>query len=136
MTSISSIFSTDKFLVSIPPISESPALLPSLTPSTSRAVPNAAFPSEEPPDLSERTLDAVRSGFTVFPPGSSAAISDILDIWRWFKASLDMIWEVLIPSLGLCAVTTTSSMARELMDILISNSSTLPFDSTLMVVST
>ena len=113
MTSIDSMFSTATLLVLAPDISENEALLPNLTPSTSTAVPKAAFPAEEPPSLSDMALAVVRSGLTVLPPGRSAATSVMLDIWRWFNASLPSEWDVPSPSFGLLAVTTTSSRARE-----------------------
>ena len=117
MTSTDSMLSTDRLLVSIPFIPASPALLPILTPSISRAVPKAALASEEPPALRERALAEVRSGLTVFPPGRRATISAIFDICRWSMASRPRVWDVLRPSLGRCAVTTTSSRASELTDI-------------------
>ena len=129
-------FSTERLLVSMPTIPDRAALLPRRTPSTSNAVPNAALPSEEPPERSERTFDVVRSGLTVFPPGSKAAMSDMLDIWRWSIASLERMWDVLIPSLGRCAVTTTSSSARELTDIFISSPSMSDFTSSCVEKST
>ena len=108
-----SMFSTATFRVSVPPISPNDALLPSRTPSTSTAVPKAAFPPVAPPSLSEKAFSDVRSGFTVLPPGSRAAISVVLDSWRWFRASRPMFWVVPRPSLAFWAVTTTSSRASE-----------------------
>ena len=113
ITSMDSMFSTATLRVSVPPISPNDALLPSLTPSTSTAVPNAAFPVLEPPSLSENAFSAVRSGLTVFPPGRRAAISVVFDSWRWFKASRPRLWDVPRPSFAFCAVTTTSSRASE-----------------------
>ena len=80
ITSIDSMFSTATFLVSTPPISPKEALLPRRTPSTSTAVPNAALPVVAPPSLRENVFSDVRSGLTVFPPGSNAAISEVLVI--------------------------------------------------------
>ena len=112
-TSMDSMFSTATLLVPTPEGSLREALLPKRTPSISTAVPKAALPMLCPPSLRERILLAVRSGLTVLPPGSRAAMSDILDICRWSSASRPMLREVFRPSLGLWAVTVTSSRARE-----------------------
>ena len=87
ITSMDSMFSTATLLVSTPPMSPNEALLPSLTPSTSTAVPKAEFPTLEPPSRSENWLSAVRSGLIVFPPGRRAATSVMFESWRWFRAS-------------------------------------------------
>ena len=79
MTSMDSMFSTATLRVSVPPICPNEALLPSRTPSTSTAVPNAAFPLVAPPSRSENEFSAVRSGLTVLPPGRRAAMSVVLD---------------------------------------------------------
>ena len=114
MTSMDSMFSTATLLVSTPPMSPNEALFPSLTPSTSTAVPKAEFPTLEPPSRSENWFFAVRSGFMVFPPGRRAATSVMFESWRWFRASRPRLWLVLSPSFAFWAVTTTSSRAREL----------------------
>ena len=123
------------YTVSVPPGSPKEALLPILTPSTSSAVPNAAFPWDEPPSLRERTLLTVRSGLTVFPPGSRALTSVMLDIWRCSRAVLPKERFVFSPSFLRCAVTVTSSRARVLRSSLMSRYISLPPTSTLMLLS-
>ena len=105
-------FCTWMFLVSIPDIAPNEALLPILTPSTSMAVPKAAFPAETPPSLTDSTLAAVKSGLTVLPPGRRAATSATLDICRWSRAFLSKTRVVFIASSPCLAVTVTSSRAK------------------------
>ena len=112
MTSMDWTFSVEMFLVPVPDIDPKEALFPTLTPSTSSAVPNAAFPAARPPERNDTTLSVVRSGFTVFPPGRRALISVTLDIWRWFNAFAPNFSDVFMPSLSRSAVTTTLLRAK------------------------
>ena len=112
MISMDSMLSTGMFLVPVPSMAPNEPLLPSLTPSTSMAVPKAAFPMEDPPSRTEIVLFVVRSGLTVFPPGRRAATSVTFDICRCSSALLPNVMVVFMSSLLLSAVTITSSRAR------------------------
>lgn len=120
ITSMDSMFSVRIFLVSEPLGSPKEALFPTRTPSTSSAVPKAAFPADEPPSRRDSTLFTVRSGFIVFPPGRRALTSVMLDIWRCSSAVDPKVRLVFSPSFFLWAVTTTSSRARVFRSIFIS----------------
>ncbi len=106
-------------LVETPDREANEELPPSLTPSTSTAVPKAALPAELPLFLRDSTLSAVRSGLTVLPPGRRALTSVMLLICICSSALDPNCRDVFSPSLSLCAVTTTVFRANVFSESLI-----------------
>ena len=113
ITSIDSTLLVDKLLVVTPFVSEKLALLESLAPSTSTAVPNEGLPASfAEPVLMEKRFLSVKSGFPVVPPGRSPEISETFNICTWSKVVLSIVLAVDALFSFSFAVTTTVLSVR------------------------
>ncbi len=104
----------EAMLLTVTPVApEKLALFESLTPSTSTAVPNDAFPASElPPALMLNLWAESRLGLAVAPPGRRPPMSARLTIWTWSSAVLSIVRLVVALFSFSFAVTTTPSRVR------------------------